>query len=74
MQWIVEGGDYKASFLIEDGDDECLISEVVIPGFDYHDHNFMSSREELVALAGEDVAKQYGWLLAKPATAPDHPL
>ncbi|KAK7206787.1 RmlC-like cupin domain-containing protein [Myxozyma melibiosi] len=76
LQWIVEGGDYKASFLLPDDDthDHCLISEVVIPGFDYRDHNFLSSRQELVDLAGEQFAKDYAWLLTKPATAPDHPL
>ncbi|KAK9331420.1 RmlC-like cupin domain-containing protein [Lipomyces starkeyi] len=64
LQWIVEGGDYKASF-VQPEDGECLISEVVIPGFEYTDHNFMASREELVALVGEDTAKEWEWLLRK---------
>ncbi|KAK9481215.1 RmlC-like cupin domain-containing protein [Lipomyces japonicus] len=61
LQWIVEGGDYKASFLISN--EECLISEVVVPGFDYKDHNFMSSRDELVGLIGEERASEWDWLL-----------
>jgi len=37
LQWIVEGGKFKASFLLPDPDEEeskagCLISETVIPG------------------------------------------
>ncbi|KAK9467008.1 RmlC-like cupin domain-containing protein [Lipomyces arxii] len=64
LQWIVEGGDYKASFVYpEDG--ECLISEVVIPGFEYTDHNFMANRTELVQLVGEKVAQEWDWLLRK---------
>ncbi|KAK9236316.1 RmlC-like cupin domain-containing protein [Lipomyces kononenkoae] len=64
LQWIVEGGDYKASF-VRPEDGECLISEVVIPGFEYTDHDFMDSREELVTLVGEDTAKEWEWLLRK---------
>ncbi|KAJ8096734.1 RmlC-like cupin domain-containing protein [Lipomyces tetrasporus] len=64
LQWIVEGGDYKASF-VRPEDGECLISEVVIPGFEYTDHNFMASREELVSLVGEETAKEWEWLLRK---------
>ena len=45
-QWIVEGGKFKASFLLPDteGGNESakglLISETVVPGFDYRDHDF----------------------------------
>ncbi|KAK9447782.1 RmlC-like cupin domain-containing protein [Limtongia smithiae] len=63
LQWIVEGGDYKASFV--DAGEECLISEVVIPGFEYTDHNFMATRDELVSLIGEEQAQEWDWLLSK---------
>ncbi|KAK9458726.1 RmlC-like cupin domain-containing protein [Lipomyces oligophaga] len=61
LQWIVEGGDYKASYITTT--EPCLISEVVIPGFDYRDHNFMATREELVNLVGEKIATDWEWLL-----------
>ncbi|KAK9470394.1 RmlC-like cupin domain-containing protein [Dipodascopsis tothii] len=64
LQWIVDGGIYKASFL-PPGSDECLISEVVVPGFDFADHDFMASRDHLVALAGEEEAAKWDWLLRK---------
>ena len=45
LQWIVEGGKYKASFLLEDAaggeGTGCLISETVVPGFEYEDHDFL---------------------------------
>ncbi|KAH7070150.1 RmlC-like cupin domain-containing protein [Paraphoma chrysanthemicola] len=44
--WIVEGGKYKASFLLPIGggqeeSDRLLISETVVPGFEYSDHDFL---------------------------------
>ncbi|KAI9734038.1 MAG: hypothetical protein M1818_006976 [Claussenomyces sp. TS43310] len=47
LQWIVEGGKYKASFLLPDEDNGAsheglLISETVVPGFEYCDHDFLS--------------------------------
>ncbi|KAK9455705.1 RmlC-like cupin domain-containing protein [Dipodascopsis uninucleata] len=62
MQWIVEGGDYKASFLTTD--EECLISEVVIPGFEFTDHNFLKNKEELAKLIGVEAAEEWAWLLS----------
>ena len=50
LQWIVEGGKYKCSFLLPDveggkeSEEGLLISETVVPGFEYTDHDFM--REE----------------------------
>jgi predicted cupin superfamily sugar epimerase len=61
MQWVVDGGIYKASFTNDS--DGLLISEVVVPGFDFDDHNFMASREELVRLVGENTANQLDPLL-----------
>lgn len=61
-QLVVEGGWWKASEIPrEDLNDEeadrdkigCLISEVVVPGFDFADHKFLD-RKGLVELFGGD--------------------
>lgn len=77
LQWIVEGGKFKASFLIPlepafgvvaggegGGDDEngLLISETVVPGFDYADHDFMTA-EAMVDLLGDEERAELRWLL-----------
>lgn len=64
-QWVVPGGVYKASFLLsnEEFSNGLLISEVVVPGFEYLDHNFISGPEELKTLVGEDKAKQLEFLI-----------
>lgn len=67
-QWVVPGGVYKASFCLEndDLDDGLLISEVVVPGFDFADHHFFSGGvEELTRLCqgNETLAKKLGFLL-----------
>ncbi|KAF2998511.1 hypothetical protein E8E13_004108 [Curvularia kusanoi] len=65
--WIVEGGKYKASFLLaEEGVDEwearCLISETVVPGFEFADHDFL--REETFnEVLKEEQADELRWLL-----------
>ncbi|KAI9844960.1 MAG: hypothetical protein M1838_001944 [Thelocarpon superellum] len=70
MQWIVEGGKFKASLLLPDRADETgsenglLISETVIPGFEFRDHDFMTN-DQLIALLDEDQAKELGWLVRK---------
>ncbi|KAF3042750.1 hypothetical protein E8E12_009879 [Didymella heteroderae] len=67
--WIVEGGKYKASFLeAEEGVDEwesrCLISETVVPGFEYSDHDFLTQAkfEEIVI---PEQADELRWLIRK---------
>lgn len=64
-QWVVPGGVYKASFILENEefDNGLLISEVVVPGFEYTDHNFMSGTEELEALVGKKEASKLSFLL-----------
>ncbi|OJD30356.1 uncharacterized protein BKCO1_6200055 [Diplodia corticola] len=80
LQWVVEGGKYKASFLLPDDEaegasagaaqatskDGCLISETVIPGFEYADHDFLKP-DRLVELVGEERAAELAWLLTKSA-------
>lgn len=65
---IVEGGKYKTSFLLPDdeegGSEGLLISETVVPGFEYTDHDFMT-RERLQALVTQDEAKLLDWMLKK---------
>jgi predicted cupin superfamily sugar epimerase len=68
LQWIVEGGKYKASFLLpdEEGGKESqglLISETVVPGFEFCDHDFLSPAG-LKGLLGEEQAKDLSWLLS----------
>ena len=69
LQWIVEGGKFKASCLLpEPGKGEsnagCLISETVVPGFEYADHDFMIA-EALKHLVKEEEFKELSWLLRK---------
>lgn len=68
LQWIVEGGKFKASFLLsvnetEGGSQGLLISETVVPGFEYCDHDFLSEKglEELVSA---EEAEELKWLLS----------
>jgi predicted cupin superfamily sugar epimerase len=67
LQWIVEGGKYKASYLLEDVDGMgestgLLISETVVPGFEYCDHDFLTE-VGLERLLGEERKKTLEWLL-----------
>jgi len=69
LQWIVDGGKYKTSFLLpdEEGGDTSeglLISETVVPGFEYEDHDFMKA-ERMTALVTKEQAKEMWWMLRK---------
>lgn len=65
-QWVVPGGVYKASFVApldgECSDDHLLISEVVVPGFEFEDHQFMR-KNQLANLVGSRT--DLDWLLGK---------
>ncbi|MCJ1474825.1 hypothetical protein MMC13_003485 [Lambiella insularis] len=68
MQWLVEGGKYKASFLLPDvpGGERCeglLISETVVPGFEFRDHNSMPG-DVLSDLVSREQSEQLRWLLS----------
>jgi predicted cupin superfamily sugar epimerase len=68
LQWIVEGGKYKASFLLPDEDSGkesqgLLISETVVPGFEYCDHDFLSPKG-LTEIVGNQKADELSWLLS----------
>jgi predicted cupin superfamily sugar epimerase len=68
LQWIVEGGKFKGSYLLpdEDGKDDAgglLISETVVPGFEYCDHDFLSAKG-LKELVGKVQAEELSWLLS----------
>lgn len=75
VQWIVEGGRYKASYLLPDtgGVEEywdskdgskngLLISETVVPGFEFSDHDFLTA-ERFLRINGEERVEKMGWLL-----------
>ncbi|KIW29969.1 uncharacterized protein PV07_05753 [Cladophialophora immunda] len=68
VQWIVEGGKFKASFLLpdEEGGDASqqglLISETVVPGFEYADHDFMTA-EHMAEALGKEHREELQWLL-----------
>ena len=69
LQWIVEGGTYKGSFLLPDdpsgrGSDGLLISETVVPGFEWGDHDYMKP-ERLEALVTEEQRNELEWMLRK---------
>ncbi|KAF7158429.1 hypothetical protein CNMCM5623_003432 [Aspergillus felis] len=72
MQWIVEGGKYKASYLLpddpsENGDGESeglLITETVVPGFEFKDHEFMTS-QTMERLLPPEQRQALSWLLKK---------
>ncbi|GAB7355330.1 hypothetical protein MBLNU459_g5860t1 [Dothideomycetes sp. NU459] len=74
LQWIVDGGKYKASFLLPcvegEGPEEVerhealLISETVVPGFEYTDHDFLKV-DRLEALVTKEQADEMNWMLRK---------
>lgn len=70
LQWIVEGGKYKCSFLLTDGDgregsqEGCLISETVVPGFEFEDHDFLRL-EGLRELVAEEQAGEMEWMVRR---------
>ncbi|PSK50379.1 hypothetical protein B9Z65_323 [Elsinoe australis] len=63
VQWVVEGGCWKGSFLlVSSGSGEgegggLLVSETVVPGFEYEDHEFL--RKDMV---GEVLGERKGEL------------
>lgn len=59
-QWVVPGGVFKACFLIpnEEFDNGLLISEVVVPGFDFEDVVLFSGKDQLIDLVGQEKAEQ----------------
>ncbi|CAD0100958.1 unnamed protein product [Aureobasidium mustum] len=61
LQWIVDGGKYKKDPANNEG---LLISETVVPGFEYSDHDFMRI-ERLEALVTKEQANEMRWMLRK---------
>lgn len=73
LQWVVGGGVYKASYLLPDHEDGgreeverggLLISETVVPGFEYGDHDFLRE-ERFGELVGEEEGRELGWLVRR---------
>jgi uncharacterized protein len=71
LQWLVTGGKYKASYLLpdeKDGDssDGLLISETVVPGFEFSDHDFLNE-DRFKVLLTEEQANEMEWMIRKAA-------
>lgn len=68
LQWIVDGGIFKASYLLPDegssNSDGLLISETVVPGFEFSDHDFMTP-QILSEWVTPEQAKELSWLIRK---------
>ena len=73
LMWVVEGGVYKASFLLADNDTTngataesggLLISETVVPGFEYSDHQFLSKADSQKLLPPDQLTP-LSWLVRK---------
>ncbi|OOQ89338.1 DUF985 domain protein [Penicillium brasilianum] len=70
LQWVVGAGKYKASYLLPDistlGDSEgLLISEVVVPGFDFVGLDFLRKDKMEELLTAEQV-RELSWMLKTP--------
>ncbi|TID29645.1 hypothetical protein CANINC_001764 [Pichia inconspicua] len=68
-QWVVEPGTFKGCYLIpesgigsESNSDCMLVSEVVVPGFDFEDMVFLN-KEKLIEKIGEKEAESLQFLL-----------
>ncbi|MCJ1433281.1 hypothetical protein MMC27_002640 [Xylographa pallens] len=71
LQWLVEGGKYKASFLLPDSEggntsEGLLISETVVPGFEFQDHDFLPAAA-LHNLVTAEQENELRWLLSARA-------
>ncbi|KAJ5782978.1 hypothetical protein N7457_004752 [Penicillium paradoxum] len=67
LQWVVGGGKYKSSFLLPDepegeASSGLLITEVVVPGFDLADHEFLR-KDEMKDLLTADQVEELSWML-----------
>ncbi|KAF1829401.1 hypothetical protein BDW02DRAFT_642880 [Decorospora gaudefroyi] len=60
--WVVEGGKFKGSYLI--GGERLLVSETVVPGFEYADHDFLT-RDGLERLVKEEQVEELEWLVRR---------
>ncbi|EQL02378.1 hypothetical protein G6O67_004365 [Ophiocordyceps sinensis] len=79
LQWAVEGGVWKASYLLGPSDADklgrshnegLLVSETVVPGFEYVDHEFLS-RQQCAEILSENALQELEWLVkADAATSP----
>lgn len=70
LQWVVEGDVWKASYLLDHDEDNedglqepqaLLISETVVPGFEYDDHEFLSEHR-LQEMLPKEKALALAWL------------
>ncbi|KAI8673863.1 Cupin-5 domain-containing protein [Fusarium keratoplasticum] len=79
IQWVVEGNVWKASYLLPSkataGETQhgegLLISETVVPGFEYCDHEFLS-KQAMKRLLPEDQARELDWLVRESDDKPQN--
>ncbi|RHZ73943.1 hypothetical protein CDV55_105325 [Aspergillus turcosus] len=75
VQWVVEGGKYKGCYLLPDSSEKgdadeegesggLLITETVVPGFEFEDHEFMS-QQTMERLLPEEQCRALSWMLKK---------
>ncbi|KAE8358029.1 RmlC-like cupin domain-containing protein [Aspergillus caelatus] len=73
LQWVVEGGKYKSSYLLPDSDGDLpddnkseglLISETVVPGFEFYDHDFLPA-EKMEQLLTPEQVEELKWMARK---------
>ncbi|EIT78553.1 hypothetical protein AO1008_09716 [Aspergillus oryzae 100-8] len=71
LQWVVDGGKYKCSYLLPDSDGDLpddnkseglLISETVIPGFEFYDHDFLTA-EKMEQLLTTEQVEELKWMV-----------
>ncbi|KAF4464826.1 DUF985 domain [Fusarium albosuccineum] len=77
IQWVVEGNVWKASYLLPGKENFCetrdveseglLISETVVPGFEYCDHEFLT-KQGIRQLLPEYQAHKLDWLVRQSET------
>ncbi|KAJ4415960.1 hypothetical protein N0V85_002462 [Neurospora sp. IMI 360204] len=69
VQWIVEGGKYKGTFVlpVEDGEDDdemIFISETTVPGWEVFDHDFLDRKGLEMLMEGDaEKIRQLEWLV-----------
>lgn len=69
VQWVVEGGKYKGTFVLplEDGEDDdemVFISETTVPGWEVFDHDFLDRKGlEMLMEGDEEKIRQLEWLV-----------
>ena len=62
VKWVVNGGKYKASYLL--AEEGMLIAETVVPGFEFEDHDFLTEERAEQILTAEQ-REELKWLMSE---------